>query len=141
MGYAKGHSPPALGCILQLADNVLGLLPRFHPRHHHTPGANVQSARQRCIGHVGNTCDGNNFAAAARRDHLREQGNIATSVLHIEDHEIESACSEHGSDAGGKEFEHHLAQKNISLAEPLRETWSSSASIYRKRSFVFRQLL
>jgi hypothetical protein len=82
-------------------------------------GANVQSAGQKRVDHVGHSRSGNNFAAAARCNHLGEQRNLATSVLPIEDNEIKSVSSEHGAKAGVKESKQHLPQKNFILAEPL----------------------
>jgi hypothetical protein len=40
-------------------------------------------------------------------------------VFHIEDHEIQPACSKHLPNARSKEFKHHLAQNNVALAEAL----------------------
>ena len=127
VGYAQGDAPPAERRILELADDVFGLLPRFHTRHHHTPGADVQNARQRRVCRIRDSGNGNNVVAAAQSNHLGEQGNIAPAVFHIENYKIKATCREHGSNAGGKEFKDHLSQKNFTLLEPLAKHGHSAS--------------
>ena len=46
-------------------------------------------------------------------------GDVAATVLHVEDHEVEPAGGQHGPDAGAEELEHHLSEQYVSLFKPL----------------------
>jgi hypothetical protein len=91
-----------------LAHNIFSLLFRFHAGHHDAAGSHIQNARKRRVSCIGNARDGDDVAATAGCNHLREQPDIATPMFHIEDHEIQSAGGQHRADAGSKEFQNHL---------------------------------
>src|SRR5580658_4326287 len=122
VGDAESNSSSPGGRIFELGDDVLGLLARLHAWNHHSARADIECSRKWRESQIGNTRHGEDVRAAAGCDHLREQVDVAAAVLHIENHKIQAARSEHGPDTVSEELEYHLAEHHLSAPEPLKET-------------------
>ncbi len=99
--------------ILELGDDFLGLLAGLNARHHDPACAQIECAGQWREPASGTRAMGTISLPRQAATISCKQVDVAASVLHIEDHEVEPAGREHGSDAGAEKLQHHLAEEQI----------------------------
>src|SRR5580698_8374002 len=115
MCNAECNASSTLRGVLELADDFLGLLPCFNAGNHNAASADIKNAGKGGEIQIGDARHGDDAAAAAGRDHLFHQANVAAPVFHVEDHEVHSAGIEHGSDAGREELKKKLTKQSLAL--------------------------